>query len=128
MADEQFDRVSSFRSFIKSAEQGAEIPQVSEGDLKALHAVCVDQSRRYSGKDGVVGLDVMARACTPGANLPAVWLRHTELRLLVRQGLLEDWRHGTALDDTVFHLAATFPMSDMHFDREAFTELLRSSK
>jgi hypothetical protein len=128
MEDEQLDRVSSFRAFIKSAEQGAEIPEVNEADLKCLHAVCVDQSRRYSGKDGVVGIEVMARACSPGANLPAVWLRHTELRLLVRQGLLEDWRHGTALDDAVFHLAATIPMSDMHFDREAFTGLLRGRK
>jgi hypothetical protein len=34
-------------------------------------------AKRYSGKDGVVSLDVMARGCSPGANLPAVWLRHT---------------------------------------------------
>ena len=124
MADEQPDRVTSFRAFIQDAEQGAAIPPVSEDDLKCLHAVSVERSRRYSGKDGVIGLDVMARACSPGANLPAVWLRHTELRLLVRQGLLENWRHGTALDDVVFHAAATFPMNGMHFDREAFTGLL----
>ena len=126
MVDEQSDRVTSFRAFIQSAEQGGEVPSVSEDDLKSLHAVCVDRSRRYSGKDGVVGLEVMARACSPDANLPAVWLRHTELRLLVRQGLLENWRHGTVLDDAVFRVAATFPMNGLHFDREAFTGLLPS--
>jgi hypothetical protein len=125
MADEQLDRVKSFRAFIRAAEEGAAIPPVSEDDLKCLHEVCVDMTRRYAGKDGVVSLDVMARACSPGANLPAVWLRHTQLRLLVRQGLLAEWQAGTDLDDAVYRVAATIPMSGVHFDPETFVRRLR---
>jgi len=125
MADEQFSRLESFREFIHRAEAGEAIPPVAESDLKILHQVCVDRARRYSGKDGVVSLDLMARACSREANLPAVWLRHKELRLMARQGLLAEWQHGTALDDAVFHVAATVPMLGVCFDREGFVRQLR---
>ena len=65
---------------------------MEESDLRILHQVCVDMTKRYSGKDGVVSLDVMARACSRDANLPAVWLRHKELRLMARHGLLASWQ------------------------------------
>jgi hypothetical protein len=76
MADEQLDRLESFRVFITVAEEGAAIPPVAEHDLKCLHELCVERANRYCGKDGVVSIDSMARACSPDANLPAVWLRH----------------------------------------------------
>src|SRR5271157_5197006 len=125
MADEQGDRLKSFRDFIKAAEEGTAVPPVGEDDLKCLHEACLDMTRRYLGKDGVVSLDLMARACSPGANLPAVWLRHTQLRLLVRQGLLAEWQHGTALDDAVYRVAANIPMNGVHFDPETFVRRLR---
>ena len=127
MADEQFDRLASFREFIQKAEAGAAIPPVAESDLKILHQVCVDMAKRYSGKDGVVSLDLMARACSRDANLSAVWLRHKELRLMARHGLLAAWQHGTALDEVVFHVAATVPMRGVSFDREEFVKRLRSA-
>ena len=125
MLDAQLDRLESFRAFIKAAEEGAAIPPVAEVDLKCLHEVCLDRAKRYSGKDGVVSLDLMARACGPGANLAAVWLRHSQLRLLVRQGLLAEWQHGTALDDAVYRVAATIPMNGVDFDSETFIRRLR---
>jgi hypothetical protein len=69
----------------------------------------------------------MARACSPSANLPAVWLRHSQLRALYRQGLLAEWQNGTALDDAVFQLAATIPMNGTDLDLEAFLQHLRSA-
>jgi hypothetical protein len=72
-----------------------------------------------------VSLDQMGRACSPGANLPAVWLRHTQLRSLVRQGLLAEWQHGTTLDDAVFRVAATVSMNGVEFDPEVFMQRLR---
>ena len=126
MADEQVDRLESFRVFIKAAEEGAAIPPVAEHDLRCLHELCVERAKRYCGKDGVVSIDSMARACSPDANLPAVWLRHTELRSLFRQGLLAEWQHGAALDDAVFRLAATIPMSGVHLDEQAFVRQLRA--
>ena len=71
-------------------------------------------------------LELMARACNPNANLPAVWLRHTQLRSLYRQGLLAEWQRGTALEDAVFHLAATMPMTGVSLDQEAFLRDLRA--
>ena len=84
--------------------------------------------KRYSGKDGVITLDLMARTCTPGANLAAVWLRHSRLRLLIRQGLLAHWLHGTELDDAVYRVAANFPMHGVDFDPEMFLQKLREEK
>lgn len=126
MADEQLDRLESFRVFITAAEEGAAIPPVAERDLKCLHELCVERAKRYCGKDGVVSLDSMARSCSPDANLPAVWLRHAQLRSLYRQGLLAEWQQGTDLDDAVFRLAATIPINGIHLDQEAFVRHLRA--
>ena len=125
MTNAQLDRLESFRAFIKAAEEGATIPPVAQGDLKSLHELCVERAKRYCGKDGVVTLDSMARVCSPDANLPAVWLRHTQVRSLYRHGLLAEWQHGTALDDAVFRLAATVPMNGVNLDTEAFIRRLR---
>ena len=123
--DEELDRIESFRGFIKAAEEGAAIPPVSEQDLKHLHALGVDMTRRYSGKDGALSLNLLARACSPSANLPAVWLRHQQLRLLVREGVLVEWERGTDLDDAVYRVAATIPMYGVLVDKEMFMQRLR---
>ena len=125
MSDQQAELLKSFRAFIQAAEQGAPIPPVDEHDLKALHELCVERAKRYCGKDGVISIEMTARACSPAANLPAVWLRHTQLRFLYRQGLLADWQHGTALDDAVFHEASAIPKNGTHLDSSAFLERLR---
>jgi hypothetical protein len=122
---QELELLESFRALIKAAEQGAVIPSVTADDLKRLHELRVEMTRRYSGKDGVVSLNSMARACSPGANLPAVWLRHSQLQLLVRKGLLAKWQHGTDLDDAVYRLAATIPMYGVLIDKEAFIQRLR---
>jgi len=126
MASEHPERLESFRAFLNAAEQGADIPAVDERDLKSLHELCVERAKRYCGKDGVVTMESMVRACGPKANLPAVWLRHSQLRALYRHGLLGEWQHGTALDDAVFHLAATIPMKGVELDQDVFLEKLRT--
>jgi hypothetical protein len=127
MENKQLDRPASFRAFIKAAEEGAAIPPVDEHDLRSLHELCVERAKRYCGKDGVVTLEAMARACSPSADLPAVWLRHTQLRSLYRHGLLAEWQHGTALDDVVFRVAATIPMNGVKLDKEVFLRHLRGA-
>lgn len=124
---DQLELLTSFRAFIKAAEDGAPIPPVNEHDLKALHELCVERAKRYCGKDGVISVDMTARVCSPTANVPAVWLRHTQLRSLYRQGLLTDWQHGTLLDDVVFTVASSIPMKGTHLDAEDFIRLLRAS-
>jgi hypothetical protein len=125
MADEQLDRLESFRVFIKATEEGASIPPVDRDDLRYLHELHSQITKQYPGKDGVVPVDLMASVCSPGANLPAVWLRHTRLRSLERQGVLAEWRHSTELDDAVYQVAATIPMQGFQLDQEAFVERLR---
>jgi len=125
MPDAQPDLIKSFRAFITEAEKGTVIPPVSEQDLKALHELCVERAKRYCGKDGVISIELTARACSPGAHLPAVWLRHTQLRHLYRQGMLSEWQHGTALHDAVFRLAASIPMTGTQIDSQDFLRRLR---
>jgi len=125
MTDEQSERLEALRGFIKAAEAGADIPPVEAEDLKRLHDLGVETTKRCCGKDGVLSMEAMARACDPGANLPAVWLRHTHLRSLVRKGLLNEWQHGTALDEAVFRLGATISIHGMDLDGEAFVRQLR---
>jgi hypothetical protein len=127
MADEQAELLESFRGFIKAAEEGAAIPPVAVHDLKCLHELCIERAKRYVGKDGAVSIDSIARVCDRGANLPAVWLRHSQLRLLYREGLLAEWQHGTILDDAVFQLAATIPITGARLDQEAFLRQLRGN-
>lgn len=127
MSDVQSEQLQSFRAFIKAAEEGAVIPPVDERDLRALHELCVERAKRYCGKDGVISIEMTVRACSPGANLPAVWLRHTQLRSLYRQGLLAPWQHGTVLDDAVFRVASTIPMSGTRLDHQAFIQLLNGA-
>ena len=128
-SDRQEERLVSFRAFILAVEVGgAAIPPVDEKDLKALHELCVERTKRYCGKDGVIGIELIARACSPAANLPAVWLRHTQLRALYRQGAPAEWQHATALDDAIFRLAASIPISGPQLDQQDFLRRLRTTK
>jgi len=127
MSDMQADLLKSFRAFIQAAEDGAVIPPVDEHDLKALHELCVERAKRYCGKDGVISIESTARACSPTANLPAVWLRHTQVRSLFRNGVLAEWQHGTTLDDAVFRLAARIPLTGTHMDAQTFLRELRAA-
>jgi len=127
MADNQVDLIHSFQAFIRAAEQGATIPTVDENDLKALHELAVDRARRYCGKDGVISIELTARACSPTANVPAVWLRHTQLRSIFREGRLAEWQRGTMLDQAVFRVAATMPMQGTKLDHDIFIQNLRAT-
>ena len=120
------ERLESFRAFLNAAEEGAAIPPVSADDIRTLHQVSIDMSKRYSGKDGVVSLEVMARALSPDANLAAVWFRYTRLRKLAREGLLEQWRHQSYFDDFVYQVTATIPMNGTYLGQDEFIQRLRS--
>lgn len=120
MPDDQTDLIPSLRAFIRTAEQGASIPAVDEQDLRALHEFAVDRAKRYCGKDGVISIERTARACSPQAKVPAVWLCHIRLRSIFREGRLTGWQRGTMLDLAVFRVAATIPMSGTKIDHDAF--------
>jgi hypothetical protein len=124
MADEQRERLESFRAFIKAVEEGASIPPVAEDDLRRLHKVSADIAQRRVGKDGMVSVDLMARVCSPGANLPAVWLRYNQLSLLIRQGVLAECQHRADWVDDMYRTAAIIPMSGFQLDQKTFVQYL----
>ena len=64
------DRLASFRAFVDAAEAGAPIPPVAADDLRCLHSISVDMTKRYVGKNGVIRVELTAGACSRGANLP----------------------------------------------------------
>ena len=42
-----------------------------------------------------------------------------------RYAAAAEWQHGTALDDSVYRVAANIPMNGVRFDAEAFVRELR---
>ena len=52
MADEHFDRLESFRVFIKATEEGAPVPPVNRDDLKRLHEIHDDFLTQHPDKEG----------------------------------------------------------------------------
>ena len=63
---------------------------------------------------GSIDIRLYQRACSPGAEVGAVWYRVSMLQLLAGPiGLLTPWLHDGELPDAVFNLAATFPMNKL---------------
>ena len=112
------------------------IPTVDPGDLRGMYefirktlreaapnSTTVEAPERHS-----IGIDVhlLAKECSPGANVFAAWLRSSLLEMLLQQGLLVQWLHGNDLDGRVFQAAASFPIASIgRFDPEGFLEQLR---
>jgi hypothetical protein len=97
---------------------------VSEEHLRHLHKIHVYLAKWRPGSDGTVSMDLMAEVCGE-ADLPAVWFRHTQIRLLERQGILTEFQKGTALDDAVYRAAATITINGLQLDQEEFLRQLR---
>jgi len=125
MRNEQGDRIESFRALIDAAEKGAPVPAVAADDLRRLHEISVSMAKGHVGKNGIIAIEQMARVCSRGANLPAVWFRYTRLRLLAREGVLAEWQHNTEFDDVIYQVAAIIPMNGLELDREGFVQRLR---
>jgi hypothetical protein len=97
-----------------------DVATVKPGDLKAVCALMRDVKAGQS-----VGIDSRAyeNACSPGADVDAVWYRASMLGLLQMlpqmspqmfpESPLTPWTHDGELDDAVFQVAATFPMKNM---------------
>jgi hypothetical protein len=64
-------------------------------------------------QQGSISIKLYKRACSPGANVMAVWYRLSILKLLCQQGHLSAWLHDDEPIEAVFRVAATFPMPSM---------------
>jgi hypothetical protein len=116
--------------FMQGVEQGDAMPPVDPIDLRHVLELYeeVDTHRQHLGMEGsaAIGADLMATACSHGANVGAVWVRSALLGLMVKQGVLADWQHGPQLDEGVYRVAATMPLRGFQFDPTAFVRRLRA--
>lgn len=93
-----------------------DVTAVKPGDLKAVCALMRDVRAHHTAGQSV-GIDSRAyeNACSPGADVDAVWYRASMLGLLqmLPESPLTPWMHDGELDDAVLQVAATFPMKKM---------------
>ena len=91
----------------KTYAEGEPIPPVNPEDLK--HFWHVKPPWRP-------GNDVQS-ACSPGADVAAVYRRWVMIQTLTTYNLLTPWQHGEDLDDAVFRIAGTFPLREYEHKR-----------
>lgn len=83
------------------------IPPVSSIDLQRLWSL----QSQYPGDSVSYSTKAILQVCESEAADPiAVGARTTLIRILLRQGVLENWLEGDGLSKVVFEAAATFPL------------------
>ena len=93
------------------------VPPVKADELKCLWLLMTRENTRQALAENqrteAVGVSyrVMSEQCDASSNILAIFLRATLVESLLERGLLEDWRDGAGLRDSVFRVAATFPFS-----------------
>ena len=116
-------------AFFLGADQGAAIPPVDPIDIRHLQELHekLNAQHRDAGMEGCGSIDarVMASACSPGADMGAVWLRASLLGIMVQQGFLAEWQRGKELDEAVYRVAATIPLNGVQLDPNTFVQRLR---
>ena len=89
------------------------VPAVDPADLKSVW-VQTDSQAFPLGEQFAIPVDLYERACTPGADIRAVLVRVSILRMLrfmsESGGLISPWLHHGKPDDAVFKVVATFPV------------------
>lgn len=89
------------------------VPGVDPADLRSMWMM---QRGIQASVSGQVATDVrlFERACSPGADVQAIWYRLSMLQMLPGPlGVLSPWLRDSELADAVFKVAATFPMKRM---------------
>ena len=111
------DRVSwalALHDFFGS--RGNDVAAVNPNDLRNVWTMMRDlQARAQAGQSESISSGLYESACSPGANVLAVWYRAFILEVLqtLPGNPLTPWSQGDELDDAVFQIAATFPMKKM---------------
>jgi hypothetical protein len=96
--------------------RGNDVATVNPDDLRNVWTMMRDlQARDLEGQSGSISSGLYEAACSPGANVVAVWYRASILGVLqmLPENPLTMWSHEGELDDAVFQIAATFPMKKL---------------
>lgn len=86
---------------------------VDVADLKSVWAMQNEMQASMPNKPIIIGAEFYKRACGAGADVRSVFTRISQLRMLQMLGMLAPWTHGEVVDDAVFKVAATIPMTKM---------------
>src|SRR5215471_14273182 len=89
------------------------IPAVDPVDLRSVWEMQREVQARRSGQHTAINAEFYKRACSPGANVGAVWFRASLLGMLEMFGMLTPWTHEGVPTDEVFKVAANFPVKGM---------------
>lgn len=96
--------------------RGNDVTAVNSGDLRNVWKMMRDlEARTPAGQTGSLSSGLYKSACSPGANVVAVWYRASMLEVLqmLPGKPLTPWSREGELDDAVFKVAATFPMKKL---------------
>jgi hypothetical protein len=109
---------TKFDIFGDGAElENGPVPAVDPADLRSAWAMQNDVQALGPGERFAIATDLCKRACSPGADVRAVFIRASMLRKLKLMsesgGLISPWLHHGEPDEAVFKVVATFPMIRM---------------
>jgi len=113
----------------EALSSGKAAPVVDASDMKRVWELTANAPGVATRAPGSVGWDVrlVAGQCSHGADPVAVFFRVTLLRLLLENGLLDEWNDGNRLNDLVFETLAAFPVPEgfQGYRPDEFIEKLR---
>lgn len=110
---------TNFNIFVEGTGwENSRVSAVDPADLKSVWAMQTDSQTLAPEEQFALGFDLYKRACSPGADVRAVFIRVSVLRKLkfmsASGGLISPWLHHGEPDDAVFKVVAAFPMIRMH--------------
>jgi hypothetical protein len=112
---------TDFGSFLRFAD--GQVPRADPADLKSVWQLQDGVMSAHPQQVVSFSISSYERACSPGANVQAVFFRVSFLRFFQtfssKHGLSLAWLHDGTPDDAFFRAFAAIPMSDLSgFPRE----------
>jgi hypothetical protein len=100
---------------------GAVVPAVTPSDLDAVVKLMLDFEKEHDG--GAIGLNVYQAACSPGADVGAVWFRATILCLALRHGEFAEFVEAGVIKGSLLRLWAAFPFKAVDVQQDGSFQL-----
>jgi len=126
--DELNQQSRLLNEFFAGVRQDQPIPEVDPTALRQFHEKIIEQSRA-AGEGAAIAFSALGLGQSiSGADAGPLCVRNWVIGIALMQGLLPDWQLGTALDGSVYRVAATIPVNGVQFDPEAFVTRLRAER
>jgi hypothetical protein len=116
-----------FPQALREFESGAAVPAVDPADIERmwqLFARTLGAAREAGIHNRIFGPHELENACSPGANVAAVWLRTGLLLTLLDHGPLNAWQPESEFEKRLFELIAVFPVAGLNWEPELFMQQL----